>query len=147
LRSPRLPLIRKRRGQALIEASLMMPMLFFMFLGMTNFGFYIYAFIEVSNAARVAAQTTANGLAGVQSAACQAALRELKTMPNVPAVTTCTTAPLQVTVKPATYVDPDTGTRSTWVQVTYETIKLFPLPFMSGQMTINRHAVMAVMPS
>jgi Flp pilus assembly protein TadG len=146
LRTPRLPLFCKRRGQALIEASLMMPMLFFLFLGMTNFGFYIYAFIEVGNAARVAAQFTANGLGGNQAAACQAALRELKSMPNVYTLAdnyACGANPLTVTVVPPT--DPDPGVSKTWVQVSYQTIKLFPLPFMSGQMIINRHAVMRTM--
>ena len=146
MRTPRLPSLRKRRGQALIEASLMMPLLFFMFLGMTNFGFYIYAFIEVGNAARVAAQATTDFVGGNQAIACQAAVRELKSMPNVYPLADnypCGDNPLIVTIAPPT--DPDPGVSKTWVQVSYQTIKLFPLPFMSGQMTINRHAVMRTM--
>ena len=59
----------------MVEASLTVPLLLFLFLGATNFGFYIYAFISVSNAARVAAQYTANAsFVGNQSVACQAVL-------------------------------------------------------------------------
>jgi Flp pilus assembly protein TadG len=134
-----------RRGQALVEATLLVPMIFFLFLGMTNFGFFIHAFISVGNAARVAAQFTAQtGFEGNSIAACEVARRELRSMSNVASLTSCT-GPLLVTAE--AYTEPTTSTPATRVTVTYETIQLFPLPFMSGKMTINRTAIMRVMPS
>ena len=137
----------RRRGQALIEASLLVPMVFFLFLGLTNFGFFIYAFITVGNAARVATQYAAqfpdnSSSGGNQSVACQAALREMKTLPNVSALPSsypCTAAPLKVTEED--YTEPTTSTKASRVTVTYDTIQLFPLPFMDGKMQINRTAV------
>jgi hypothetical protein len=119
-------------------------MIFFLFLGMTNFGFFIYAFISVGNAARVAAQFTAMGGTGNvnnSAMACDAALRELRAMSNVAGLTNCT-GPLLVTAQ--AYNEPTTNTLATRVTITYQTIQLFPLPFMSGQMTINRVGTMRV---
>lgn len=130
------------RGQAMVEATLTIPLLLFLFLGATNFGFYVYAFISVTNAARVAAHYTANpSFVGNQGVACQAALRELRSMSNVASLNSCAAAPLVVTA--VSYPDPD-GTTASRVDVSYTTIQLFPLPFMSGQMTINRTAFMRV---
>ncbi len=144
-----------RTGQALIEASLLVPVVFFLFLGLTNFGFYVYAFITVGNAARTAAQRTANtAFRNNQGVACLAALEEMKTLPNVstlPAGYNCNSvAPLRVTMGDPNnpggdYTEPFSGTAACRVNVAYETIKLFPLPFMDGQMTINRTAVMRLM--
>ena len=141
--------IGKRQGQSLIEATLLVPMVFFLFLGLTNFGFLVYAFITVGNAARVAAQYTANSaFRNNQPVACEVALREMKTLPNIsslsPAYNCTSVSPLLVTVD-QNYVEPDTATPATRVTLTYETVKLFRLPFMDGQMTINRTAVMRVM--
>ena len=46
---------KSRSGHAVIELSLMMPWLFFLFVGALDFGFYSYALISVQNSARVAA--------------------------------------------------------------------------------------------
>ncbi len=134
----------------LIEISLLVPMLFFLFLGMVNVGFYIYAFISVGNAARVAAQYTGTnfGYAGDSNLACEAAWREMWSLPNVDRPASCTgsgccTGDLQVT---ATYIPAESmfSTPASRVTVTYTTIQLFPLPFMSGRMVINRIATMPV---
>lgn len=126
----------------MVEATLTIPLLLFLFLGATNFGFYIYAFISVTNAARVAARYTANpSFVGNQGVACDAVLRELRSMSNVASLGSCGAAPLQVTAVP--YTDPD-GTQASRVDVSYTTIQLFPLPFMSGKMTIDRTAFMRV---
>ena len=41
--------VRRRRspGQALLEASILTPLLLFLFLGVTNFGFFVYNFMRV----------------------------------------------------------------------------------------------------
>ncbi|HZS52311.1 MAG TPA: TadE family protein [Bryobacterales bacterium] len=158
-----MPRIRSKqsRGQALIEASLLVPMIFFLFLAMTNFGFFIYAFITTGNAARAAAQYTANpSFVGQQPIACRVVLREMATLENVFSLgsgqvstglwtssNTCSAAPLTVTVAPPTYTEPTSGTPASRVTVTYNTIRLFLLPFMSGQMTISRTATMRLMPA
>lgn len=126
----------------MVEASLTVPLLLFVFLGVTNVGFYVYAFISVTNAARVAAQYTANpSSVGNQGVACEAVLRELRSMSNVASLNSCGAAPLKVTA--VSYTDPD-GAQASRVDVSYTTIQLFPLPFMSGQMIINRTAFMRV---
>ncbi len=143
-----------RRGQALIEASLLVPLVFFLFLGLTNFGFYVYAFITVGNAARTAAQRTANAaFRNNQSVACEAAVREMRTLPNVstlPGNYDCQSTAFQVTMgdpaSPGTnYNERLSDTPAARVNISYETIQLFPLPFMDGKMTINRTAVMRLM--
>lgn len=145
---------KRHRGQALVEASLLVPMVFFLFLGMTNFGFFVYAFITAGNAARAAAQYTANfSFVGNQGVACQVALREMAMLSNITALGTgspssgtwsspytCGASPLQVTA--TNYTEPTFNTLASRVTVTYTTIQLFPLPFMSGKLVINRTATM-----
>lgn len=146
-----------RAGQALIEASLLVPLVFFLFLGLTNFGFYVYAFITVGNAARTAAQRTANSsFRNNQAVACEVVLREMRTLSNVSALDASyncnAVAPVQVTMgSPSSpgknYCEPTANTLASRVNVSYQTIQLFPLPFMDGRMTIHRTAVMRVMDS
>jgi hypothetical protein len=45
-----------RSGIALIETALTLPLLLLLFLNLINFGFYIYGWITVNNAARAAAE-------------------------------------------------------------------------------------------
>lgn len=45
-----------RRGQALIEFALILPLLFLLILNLVNFGAFIHAMIGVANAARTGAQ-------------------------------------------------------------------------------------------
>jgi hypothetical protein len=47
----------RRRGQALIEFALVMPLLFLLILNLVNFGAFIHAMITVTNAARTGAQS------------------------------------------------------------------------------------------
>lgn len=138
----------RRCGQSLLETSILAPMMLFLFLGMVDSWFYVYSFIMVSNAARAAAQFTATGGGLSQRLACQVALREMKTMANIaalnPATYDCTTiAPLQVNV--AEYTD-TFGTKASRVTLKYKTMLLFQLPFMPGQMEIDRVAIMRKMP-
>ena len=79
------PRNKGRRGNAIIEMVLMAPWLFFLFVGVLDFGYYSYALISVENAARVAALATSIGpdTAGNQAMACGAVFQELSTMPNI----------------------------------------------------------------
>ena len=54
----------RSRGQALIEAALLLPMLLVLMLNGINFGLYIYAWVTVNDAARAAAEYAVdNGVA------------------------------------------------------------------------------------
>jgi Flp pilus assembly protein TadG len=151
-------LVRRRCGQSLLETSLLAPMLLFLFLGMVDFGWYVYSFIQVGNAARVAAEYLATKGAALQT--CGVVLREMKTMANVaslsPTYNCSAVAPVKVitedckvaingtvTCPAGTVTAPET--RAWRVTVKYETIALFRLPFMAGKMVIGRQAVMRKM--
>lgn len=88
--------MRKRnRGSAIVEASLMMPWIAFLFVGTLDFGFYAYAAICTQNAARAAAIRSSTGLTSAyQANACAAAAEELNGLPNMASmVTTVQTNP------------------------------------------------------
>jgi hypothetical protein len=72
----------RERGQAVIEVTLLAPWIFFLFVGITDFGFYAYQAICVENAARVAAMQIAKS-PGYGSSACQLAIPEMSKLPNV----------------------------------------------------------------
>jgi|SRR5579863_10248842 len=85
---------RRERGQAMVEVTLLAPWIFFLFIGITDFGFYAYSAICTQNAARAAAiQTAAAAGAQLDSIACNAALNELNWLPNVVALNLTTCAP------------------------------------------------------
>ena len=146
---------RRAGGTAVVEVSLLMPWIVFLFVGIFDFGFFAYAFISTENAARAATVylSTSYSLAKAESeslapptlpGACQVALGELRRLPNVgTAVTDCGSLPVRVTVDPPVFYPADKS-RSTRVTVTYQTVQLFPLPFMAGRMTINRSAEMRI---
>lgn len=143
-----------QRGNAVIEVSLLMPWVVFLFLGVFDFGFYAYALISTENAARAAAMYTATDfsiaqgewLAPVppsQPGACQYVLGEMRKLPNVgDRVTDCNALPVRMLVaQPIANAD---GSYSTRVSVTYQTVPLFPLPWMPGRLTMTRSAEMRI---
>ncbi len=86
---------RSQRGTALVEVTLMVPWILFLFVGILDFGFYSYAAINTQNAARAAAiqiannqyifETTNNNSNTVVALdmACRAALQEMRGLPNM----------------------------------------------------------------
>ena len=137
----------------MVELSLMMPWLFFLFVGALDFGFYSYSLIAVQNAARVAA-LKAGGVYDnyvqalvdpslVESRACRSVRDELQKMPNFAALPLeCDGSPLDVRVTP--FLDAD-GKAALRVAVGYKTIPLIPIPGMvPGQMTMTRTASIRV---
>jgi len=157
---------RREQGGAIVEVALLAPWIFFLFVGVFDFGFYAYGIICTQNAARAAATQTASSV-GVQSAsiACDAAWNELRGLPNIAGATKdCTTLPvivIQRTLCDSTKVlptslrpscvsgsscadcgstaDPNGHSASSQVSVQYQSIPLAPIPgILAGQMTITR---------
>ncbi len=139
--------VERRRGHAAIEIALMSPWILLLFIAIFDFGFYSYAAIATQNAARIAVlATSANaGSMGSQPTACQHALPEMVMLPNIaslPPSHACTALPLIVTVTPI--ANDSEGMPASRVAVTYQTVQLFPLPYMMGRMTLTRIAEMRV---
>ena len=137
----------RQRGTALIEFAVIFPMLFFLFIGAFDLGFFCYALIAVQNAARVAA-LYASAFPGTHqtdsASACTLALNELQAMPNYASLpASCGASPLQVTL--ATVSAPDNTANATIkVTVIYQTMRLIPIPGLAGQMNITRSVEMRV---
>jgi len=142
----------RRSGHAVIEAALLAPWVFFLFVGVFDFGFYSYAAITTQNAARIAALQAADNTktASDDTLACQYAVQEMQTLPGVPKVTNltstpaCATSPSGVTDTFAVAVDaqsvtgPD-GSPATRVAVTYRTMQMIPIPgLLMGRMQMTR---------
>lgn len=135
----------KRRGHAVVELSLLMPWIYFLFVGALDFGFYSYALISVENAARIAALSGGSSVtvSASQADACYHVQRELAKMPNASSFPFgCDAAPLLVTVTP--YTDSE-GMPATRIQVNYDTVTLIPIPgLVPGKVTISRTVHMRV---
>jgi len=135
---------KARRGHAVVETALIAPWIFFLFVGVLDFGFYSYALIAVQNATRVAALNAGIGDANAidRATACRLVLDELNKMPNVknlPSTYGCEALPLRVEINTnPNFVDAE-GSPTTWVRVSYETIPLIPIPgILTGKATISR---------
>jgi len=157
---------RREQGGAIVEVALLAPWIFFLFVGVFDFGFYAYGIICTQNAARAAATQTASSV-GVQSVsiACDAAWNELRGLPNIAGTTKdCTKLPVIVTqktlcdstkVQPSSLAascvsgsicadcgstaDPNSHSASSQVSVQYQSIPLVPIPgILTGQLTITR---------
>ena len=159
-------LVRRKRGESgssIVEVALLMPWIFFLFVGIFDFGFYSYAAICTQNAARAVALTAAQS-ATASVAPCNAAKGEMRMLPNVgfdpqfacgSGTTVTQSAPIAVCVGTlsstsstvcgltATCADCalNTAATSQFATVTYQTIPLVPIPgFLRGQMTLTRGA-------
>jgi hypothetical protein len=145
---------QRSRGQAMVEVTLMVPWILFLFIGILDCGFYAYALIATQNAARVAAlQASISAGAGIdKNFACAAVLAEMSSLPNTrtETIAQCTTGTLsQSTPVGVTISNPlanyGGGDVSTQVTVTYLCIPLIPIPgLLSGQTTITRTAEIRV---
>jgi len=137
---------RKRRGNVLIELSLICPWVLFLFVGIVDLGFFSYALIAVENATRIAAEYTSSSTltAADQSGACTKVLAELQNLPNVSSLTSCGATPLTVTVTSGNGPD---GNAASTVSVTYQSISMIPIPgILQNQLNVTRIAQMRVKP-
>jgi Flp pilus assembly protein TadG len=136
-----------RKGNSLIEFSLLMPWYFFLFVGAYDFGFYGYSLIALEDGVRVAAlnasQNTA--LAGDATTACNYVLANLQNLPNLNGVTCpASSSPLTVTATFGATSGPDGGPMTT-VSATYTSPRLIPIPsLLPGQVTFTRTLEMRV---
>lgn len=132
-----------RAGHAIVEVTLMMPWIYFLFAGAFNMGFYAHALIATTNAARAAALYTSSGPGAStdNTGACDYARVELYGMSNARGLAACDALPLRVTAESVNGID---GAAAARVTVVYQTPKLIPLPSLPGQLTITRVAEMRV---
>jgi Flp pilus assembly protein TadG len=127
----------------MLEVSMMLPLVAFLFMGAFDMGYYAYALISVQDAVRVAAlyTSTSSTTAADSTTACTYVISELKSLPNIGnSVTSCSGTPLTVTAQAVT----GAGTTSaTLVSVTYQSSYLFPIPgILANQFTWTRTAKM-----
>ena len=136
---------RRRRGNSIIEFTLMMPWYVFLFVGSFDCGFYMYSLIATDNAARLGAIYCSGSLTAAtdNTTACSYALDQFRNLPNVgTSITTCSGSPVVVTASLVTGPD---SSNATSVSVTYTTPQLIPIPgVFPGSMTITRTLVMAI---
>lgn len=136
-----------RRGNSLIEFSLLMPWYFFLFVGVYDFGFYAYSLIALEDGVRVAALNASNNstLAASSSTACTYVLGSLQNLPNIGSgVTTCSASPITVTATYGATSGPDGGPVTT-VTAVYTSPQLIPIPgLLPGQVTTTRIVEMRV---
>ena len=134
----------KTAGTAVIEITLLIPWLFFLFVFVIDLGFYNYSLISVENAARIAAEyTSSNSLTAADaSGACTKVRLELAMLPNVSGLTSCDAAPLQVTASSVTGTD---GAAASSVTVSYQGIQMIPIPgILMGRLSFSRNVQMRV---
>ena len=148
----------------MVEVALMAPWIFFLFIGVFDFGVYAYSCICAQNAARAAALSNASNGAIDNTSACLAALAELNRLPNTAGETSnCpTTAGTVTDARPvAVWVDKlcqfgciatcadcgvDAAAISARATVVYRTIQLIPIPgVLAGRTTITRAVEMRYM--
>lgn len=135
-----------RRGNNIIEFSLLMPWYIFLFAGAFDYGFYAYSLIATEDAARVAALycSTSSSTKTDATTACGYALGQLQGLANVTSCSTAGATPLSVTASSVAAAD-GSGNSDTSVTVTYTTPQLIPIPGMfPGKLTIARTVQMRV---
>jgi Flp pilus assembly protein TadG len=152
----------KRSGNVIVEVSLMTPWILFLFVGVLDFGYYSYAAIATQNAARAAALRTSANTAAVNNVlACDAALIELKGLPNMAGVTACVASPASITnaqpvaasvtmlTNATTPMCADCASiaaaTSAQAAITYETLPMVPIPgLLMGRLRLTRVAEMRI---
>jgi Flp pilus assembly protein TadG len=157
---------RKRRegGNSIVEVALLAPWIFFLFVGIFDFGFYSYAAICTQNAARAVALTAAQTATSTVTP-CNAALGEMRMLPNVgytpsfscgSGTSVTQSAPVAVCVGSLSNTAAtvcglssavcgdcalNNAATSQFATVTYQTIPFVPIPgLLTGQMTLTRGA-------
>ena len=130
----------RESGHSVVEIALLAPWIFFLFIGVCDLGFYLYAATCTQNAARIAAIQTAaspgNSTGQLQVIACNAAILEMLRVPNTHELTSCGGSPLTVTQQTLTNATTpacadcaiDTNSVSSLVTVIYQSGVFVPIP-------------------
>lgn len=151
--------IRSRKGNSIIEFSLLMPWYVFLFVAAFDYAFYSYSLIATNAAVREGAlYCSSNSYSACSdssgSAQCTYALDHLRMLPNVGSgLTTCGTgtsvsssAPVAVSssvLSSSTSPASPDGNPAASVTVVYMTPQLIPIPgLLPGQLTITRTVTM-----
>jgi Flp pilus assembly protein TadG len=130
-------------GGSLIEFSLLLPWVIFLFVGAFDWGFYAHALISTEDAARVAALYGANNGGGGTTTACTIVLDELSISANVTGLTAPCPGPVTDTAPVAVSLTCTTldSVNAVKAQVAYRTLQLIPIPWLlSSKVTLNRMA-------
>jgi Flp pilus assembly protein TadG len=141
-----------RRGNNIIEFSLLVPWYIFLFVGAVDSGFFCYSLIATQTAARegalyCAASQSSPCVDAAGSTQCLYALDQLRMLPNVGAtMNTCgtgttvtTTVPVAVSTATITTPPASATAPGTSVTVVYLTPAMIPIPgLFPGQVTITR---------
>lgn len=140
----------------MVEAALLSPWIFFVFMGLLDFGFYAFALITTESAARAGAMYASQtiGSAGNGDGVCFPVVEEMRTLPNVSTTATCSCTAGNCTAGPITIqtrsvVDANcpegvVGARCAIVMVRYTTVPMIPIPFLRGQLTVQRVAYASI---
>ena len=137
----------REHGQSIIETALLAPWIFILFMGIVDFGFYAYSMVAVENAARVAALFTSQSdtSASDQAGACVHARNELRMVPNFASLpANCSSLPLDVRASQVSAANSADGELGTQVSVQYQSIPMFPIPGVTGRLTVTRIVQMRV---
>ena len=134
---------RRNRGGALMEMALLMPWVFFLFIGALDWGFYAYSLISMQAAVRTAVlYTSSKDATKADSAgACTLVVKELQYLPNIGSANTCGTNPIVT----ATSVTGPDSLPASQVSVRYQSVSLIPIPgLLAKQFTITRTGTMRI---
>ncbi len=122
----------------MIEVSLMVPLVSFLFVGALDIGYFAFALISLENAARVAALYTSTSTATQADSvgACRYALNEMNALPNITSAdSACSSDTLSVSAEAVTAG----GMNASEVSVTYKSIAVIPIPgLLSNQFVWTR---------
>ncbi|HTS49205.1 MAG TPA: TadE/TadG family type IV pilus assembly protein [Bryobacteraceae bacterium] len=143
-----------RAGNAVIEVALLAPWIFFLFVGVLDFGFYAYALISVENAARAATLLTSRSKVAAtdQIDACAIVLSEMTwTAYGRNVQTNCQAAPLVVNttlLNAGTVPASEDGSDAAQVDVQYTTLTMIPIPgVLPPSFVVDRKWQMKIDPS
>ena len=138
---------KRQRGGSVIEVSLLLPWIIFLFAGAFDWGFSAHALISTETA-RVSALYGANAASGSVSSStvCSLVLDELYIGSNVANLTSCATPgsindtqPVGVSATCPGRLSAMGNLNTVQVQVAYRTIQLIPIPgLLSGKWTFTR---------
>lgn len=113
-------LARPRRGQALVETALVLPLMLILVFGVAEIGMYMYDYVQASNCAREAARRAAVREAGADS-------------PPY-----CLSSDLKPTVTPSGYITAPAGSEVTaTVTSTHDWLVLTMIPGFPASTPIN----------